>query len=108
MLVLVAALMAGGALRQRRHGAPPVRRSLTVGLWVASVGWRINRMLPLGNFIFNVFSPMGRYATGVVSLGLSQLYLVMIAFAVLMMVATLLLVLFAEWIRRRGQPGKAR
>jgi hypothetical protein len=30
----------------------------------------------------------------------------MIAFAVLMMVGTLLLVLIAEWIRRRGQPGE--
>ena len=29
----------------------------------------------------------------------------MIAFAVLMMMGTLLLVLIAEWIRRRGQPG---
>lgn len=32
----------------------------------------------------------------------------MIAFAVLMMMGTLLLVLIAEWIRRRGQPGKVR
>jgi hypothetical protein len=31
---------------------------------------------------------------------------VMIAFAVLMMMGTLLLVLIAEWIRRRGQPGE--
>jgi spermidine/putrescine transport system permease protein len=30
----------------------------------------------------------------------------MIAFAVLMMMGTLLLVLIAEWIRRRGQPGE--
>jgi putative spermidine/putrescine transport system permease protein len=32
----------------------------------------------------------------------------MIAFAVLMMMGTLLLVSIAEWIRRRGQPGKVR
>jgi len=32
----------------------------------------------------------------------------MIAFAVLMMMGTLLLVLIAEWIRRRGQPGEVR
>jgi ABC-type spermidine/putrescine transport system permease subunit II len=32
----------------------------------------------------------------------------MIAFAVLMMMGTLLLVLIAEWIRRHGQPGKVR
>jgi putative spermidine/putrescine transport system permease protein len=32
----------------------------------------------------------------------------MIAFAVLMMMGTLLLVLIAEWIRRRGQPGTVR
>jgi len=33
---------------------------------------------------------------------------IMIAFAVLMMIATLLLVLIAEWIRRRGQPARVR
>jgi spermidine/putrescine transport system permease protein len=33
---------------------------------------------------------------------------VMIAFAVLMMMGTLFLVLIAEWIRRRGKVGKAR
>jgi spermidine/putrescine transport system permease protein len=33
---------------------------------------------------------------------------VMIAFAVLMMMGTLFLVLIAEWIRRHGQPGKVR
>ena len=32
---------------------------------------------------------------------------VMIAFAMLMMMGTLFLVLIAEWIRRRGQAGKA-
>ena len=36
ILALVAAIIAGGALRQRRHGSPPVRRPLTIGLSVVA------------------------------------------------------------------------
>ena len=36
ILALMAAIMAGGALRQRRYGSPPVRRPLMIGLWVVA------------------------------------------------------------------------
>ena len=35
-LAIVAAIMAGSALRQRKYGPQPVRRPLTITLWIVA------------------------------------------------------------------------